>query len=72
MSRERKAGARGLRAIVEELLVDVMYELPSMDNVTKCVITRETVTENQWPILMDEKGKRLDGDLPEDKHTVAA
>ncbi|MBC8453212.1 MAG: ATP-dependent Clp protease ATP-binding subunit ClpX, partial [Chloroflexi bacterium] len=72
LSRERKAGARGLRSIVEELLVDVMYELPSMEGVAKCIISEATVTENAWPLLLDENGNRVDGDLPEGKHTVAA
>ncbi|MQG87270.1 MAG: ATP-dependent Clp protease ATP-binding subunit ClpX [SAR202 cluster bacterium] len=72
LSRERRAGARGLRSIVEELLVDVMYELPSMDGVTKCVITEEAVTDNAWPKIFDAEGNRLDSNLPEGKHTVAA
>ena len=72
LSRERKAGARGLRAIVEELLVDVMYELPSMEGVAKCIIGVDTVTDNNWPILLDEDGNRIDGDLPDNKHTAAA
>ena len=72
LSRERRAGARGLRSIVEELLVDVMYELPSMEGVTKCVISEATVTDNAWPQLYSEDGKRMDGDLPETKHKVAA
>ena len=72
LSLDRKAGARGLRAIVEELLVDVMYELPSMDDVVKCIIGADTVTDNNWPILLDEDGNRLDGKLPEGKHKAAA
>ncbi len=72
LSRDRKAGARGLRAIVEELLVDVMYELPSMEGVVKCIISEDTVVDNNWPILLDEKGKRIDGELPDNKHTAAA
>lgn len=72
LSRDRKAGARGLRAIVEELLVDVMYELPSMEGVAKCIISAETVTDNVWPILLDEAGNRIDDQLPEDKHRLAA
>jgi ATP-dependent Clp protease ATP-binding subunit ClpX len=72
LSRERKAGARGLRSIVEELLVDVMYELPSMEGVAKCIISEATVLENAWPQLLDENGNRMDGDLPETKHRIAA
>ncbi|MCX8277484.1 MAG: ATP-dependent Clp protease ATP-binding subunit ClpX [Dehalococcoidia bacterium] len=72
LSRERKAGARGLRSIVEELLVDVMYELPSMEGVEKCIISDATVFENTWPYLLDKNGNRMDADLPQTKHSVAA
>ena len=61
LSRERKLGARGLRAIVEGTLVDIMYEIPSLENVAKCTILPETITEGRSPILSDESGVRLDG-----------
>ena len=72
LSKDRKAGARGLRSIVEELLVDVMYELPSMEGVAKCVISEATVTDNVWPQLFDECGNRLDQNLPEGKYKAVA
>ncbi len=72
LSKDRKAGARGLRSIVEELLVDVMYELPSMEGVAKCIISEETVTSNAWPQLLDEDGNRMDKDLSEGKRKTAA
>ena len=40
---ERKTGARGLRSIIENIMLDVMYELPSLEEVTECVITSESV-----------------------------
>ncbi len=40
---ERKTGARGLRGIMEKIMNNIMYELPSRDDVSKCIITRETV-----------------------------
>ena len=40
---ERKTGARGLRSIIEGIMLDVMYDLPSRDDVQKCIITKETV-----------------------------
>ncbi len=43
-ARAKRSGARGLRAILEELMLDVMYELPSMDNVVECVVDDEAVT----------------------------
>ncbi|MED3763793.1 ATP-dependent protease ATP-binding subunit ClpX [Ureibacillus terrenus] len=42
---ERKTGARGLRSIIENIMLDMMYELPSRDDIVKCIITKETVTE---------------------------
>lgn len=49
---ERKIGARGLRAIMEDIMLDVMYDIPSRDNVEKCVITKETVVNNEQPHLV--------------------
>ncbi len=58
-AKTRGTGARGLRAIVEETLLDVMYELPSMDGVKKCVINGETVKERAPVILLDSNGKKI-------------
>ena len=49
---ERKIGARGLRSIIETILLDTMYDLPSMDDVTTVVVNEKTVTENQAPVLI--------------------
>jgi len=49
---ERKTGARGLRAIVEDTLLDIMYEIPSMNNVEKCIITKECVETGAKPELI--------------------
>ncbi|MCL1853502.1 MAG: ATP-dependent Clp protease ATP-binding subunit ClpX [Peptococcaceae bacterium] len=48
----RNTGARGLRAILEEIMLDVMYDLPSRDDVTKCVVTREAVLQRTRPRLV--------------------
>ncbi|KYD16269.1 ATP-dependent protease ATP-binding subunit ClpX [Caldibacillus debilis] len=53
---ERKTGARGLRSIVENLLLDVMFELPSRKDIVKCVITEECVTEQKQPLLVMKDG----------------
>jgi ATP-dependent Clp protease ATP-binding subunit ClpX len=53
----RKTGARGLRSIVEEGLLDVMYEIPSRDDVTRCVVTREVFTEDKLPKLFGRQGQ---------------
>ena len=47
---ERKTGARGLRAILEEVMLNAMYEIPSNKNISKCIITREVVTKELGPI----------------------
>jgi len=54
---ERKTGARALRSIVEDFLLDIMYELPSLENVDKCVITRDTVMEGAKPIYLESDRK---------------
>jgi ATP-dependent Clp protease ATP-binding subunit ClpX len=51
---ERETGARGLRSILEETLLDVQFELPSRRDVTKCVVTKETITEGRRPTLVTE------------------
>lgn len=48
----RKTGARGLRGIMEKIMTDIMYELPSRDDVDKCIITRETVEAEKDPELV--------------------
>jgi ATP-dependent Clp protease ATP-binding subunit ClpX len=48
----RGTGARGLRAIMEEVLLSVMYDLPSRGDVSKCVVTREVVLEHVAPTLV--------------------
>jgi ATP-dependent Clp protease ATP-binding subunit ClpX len=53
---ERKTGARGLRSIIEGIMLDVMFDLPSRDDITKCVITKETVIDNGVPKLILEDG----------------
>lgn len=52
---KKKAGARGLRAILEEIMLDVMYEIPSTKGVTECVISEETIMRKEKPILVYEK-----------------
>ena len=54
---ERDTGARGLRSIIEEALLDVMFDLPSRRDVRKCVITRETIEKGLDPTLVTEADK---------------
>ncbi len=52
----RKAGARGLRAILEEIMLDVMYDLPSKTDVKECIVSEEVVQRKRDPILVYENG----------------
>jgi len=52
---ERKTGARGLRSILEDAMLDVMFTLPSMKNVKRCVITRETIEKKAPPVYEKQK-----------------
>ena len=56
----RKTGARGLRAILEEVMLEVMYDVPSRSDVAKCIITRETIVNREPPriIAVDRKKKK--------------
>ncbi|MDX6553983.1 MAG: ATP-dependent Clp protease ATP-binding subunit ClpX, partial [Miltoncostaeaceae bacterium] len=57
---ERETGARGLRSIMELALLDVMFELPSRDDVRKCVVTKETIEKGLPPTLVTEaRGRRV-------------
>ena len=52
LAMERKTGARGLRAILEGAMLNVMYEIPSRDDIDKCIITKETIKEHREPIIV--------------------
>ncbi|MBU0858579.1 MAG: ATP-dependent Clp protease ATP-binding subunit ClpX, partial [Alphaproteobacteria bacterium] len=72
---ERKTGARGLRSIMENLLLDVMFDLPDLDDVEEVVVNEETVRDNKTIVLVHSadkkkkkakaKGKDTDQDTPE-------
>ncbi len=51
---ERKSGARGLRAIIERSMLEIMYEMPSMENVSECVINEDVILEKEEPIILYE------------------
>jgi ATP-dependent Clp protease ATP-binding subunit ClpX len=52
---KRKSGARGLRAILEDVMLDIMYELPSQSNIRECVINEEVILKKEKPLLVFEK-----------------
>lgn len=56
---DRKTGARGLRAILEDTMMDVMYDIPSRSDVESCTITKETIEKTQPPLLKLREEKRL-------------
>lgn len=58
MAKKRNTGARALRAIMEEVMLDIMYKLPSLPNVESCTITKSTVEEKKEPLLTFKKSKK--------------
>ena len=54
---ERKTGARGLRSIVEEIMRDIMFDIPSNEKIEKCIITRDTVSNNAGPQIIENPNK---------------
>lgn len=64
---ERKTGARGLRSIIEKIMLDVMYDLPSREDVVDCIITKDSVTDGANPLLLDENGDPVGNDSDNEK-----
>ncbi len=65
---ERNTGARGLRSIIEEIMRDIMYDIPSNEKIAKCIITKDTVENKSKPeLIIDENKKR---ELPKQKKKV--
>ncbi|MDX1600668.1 MAG: ATP-dependent Clp protease ATP-binding subunit ClpX [Anaerolineales bacterium] len=60
LAMKRQTGARGLRAIIEGTLLDVMYEIPSHPEIGKVVVTPEAVRREEFPTLLDHDGQELD------------
>ena len=58
---ERRTGARGLRSIIEESLIDIMYDVPSTSDVAKVVVTAQTINEEIEPEMYDSEGNLLNG-----------
>ncbi|MFO7494115.1 MAG: ATP-dependent Clp protease ATP-binding subunit ClpX [Desulfobacterales bacterium] len=55
---KRKSGARGLRAIIESCMLDIMYDIPSAENVKECVVGEEVVLNQEPPILLYEQNQK--------------
>ena len=56
---ERKTGARGLRSIMEDILMDTMYEIPSDEAIEECIITEDTVKEGNAPLTVRKNERRI-------------
>ena len=58
----RKSGARGLRSVMEEAMLDVMYDLPSKENVQECVISEQVINDGDYPVILytNPEDKRLE------------
>ena len=54
---ERKTGARGLRSIIEDIMRDIMFDIPSNEKIERCIITRDTVTNNAGPRIIENPNK---------------
>jgi ATP-dependent Clp protease ATP-binding subunit ClpX len=54
----RETGARGLRAIIEEVMLDVMYDIPSANNIEKCIVTKDTIENRTEPELVVNENKK--------------
>ncbi|MGC8489723.1 MAG: ATP-dependent Clp protease ATP-binding subunit ClpX, partial [Clostridia bacterium] len=58
----RNTGARALRAIIEDIMLDVMYDMPSRQDVSKCIVTKEVVENHEAPLMVTaERSKRQNG-----------
>ena len=56
---ERKTGARGLRSIIEEIMRDIMFEIPSNPKIETCIITRETVVNKEAPKIIINNNREV-------------
>jgi len=56
---KRKSGARGLRSVMEEAMLEVMYELPSQENVRECVISEQVIMNGDYPVVLYENEKKI-------------
>ncbi|MBI20855.1 MAG: ATP-dependent Clp protease ATP-binding subunit ClpX [Chloroflexi bacterium] len=72
ISMNRKSGARGLKAVFEEILIDVMFEIPSNKRIKKCIINLDCLIHNKSPILLDADEKKIDIDLNYNNPNLAA
>ena len=74
---ERKTGARGLRSIIEEIMRDIMFDVPSTPDIAKCIITKETVLDKKAPELIirekteEQQKNKKDRHIPQNSKETA-
>lgn len=66
----RNTGARALRAIIEDIMLDVMYDMPGRSDVAKCIITREVVENHEEPLLVTAQGAKSRGGKKQKEETA--
>lgn len=54
----RNTGARGLRSILEEVMLEIMYDIPSRDDIAKCAVTRDTIVKRETPLILAQERKK--------------
>ena len=64
---ERKTGARGLRSIIEEIMRDIMYEIPSNPKIERCIVTKETVLNGEPPKIVINNAREAVKKVPVQK-----
>ena len=67
---ERKTGARGLSSIIEEIMRDIMFEIPSNPNIEKCIITKETVLNKAEPKIIENVNKNEQKEIKNKKRQM--
>ncbi len=67
---ERKTGARGLRSIIEEIMRDIMFEIPSNPNIEKCIVTKETVLNKAEPKIIENVNKNEQKEIKNNKRQM--
>lgn len=65
---ERKTGARGLRSIIEDIMRDIMFDIPSTPNISKCIISKETVLNKLAPEIIIDENKKNEIKVKKDRH----
>jgi ATP-dependent Clp protease ATP-binding subunit ClpX len=68
---ERKTGARGLRSIVESSMMDIMFDLPSIEGAKQVIITREVIAEDKDPVIITDPKKFIKSDNNETRQITA-